>query len=192
MSYLVGLKEYLVASSARSVFAEAMQAQTPWVLHVHGQRIVQARIVGNDVYDVHLETADGQRNVLPKLQIKLTYPAACADAVPRLLKSDPTVRVKGLQTIQAVRERHFIKNKTLFLLRQDRQVAFLTLLEGEVVRGIVADFSQYDIVVHLKGGLSVVILRHSVYDARDKHGRCLLKTFQDTHKDWQHSALFVG
>ena len=74
---------------------------------------------------------------------------------------------------------------------KDKQVLFFTLLEGEIIRGIIADFSQYDITVNLKGGLPVVVLRHSIYDARDKTGRCLLKTFQDEHQDWQKSPLFV-
>jgi hypothetical protein len=51
---------------------------------------------------------------------------------------------------------------------KDKQVLFFTLLEGEIIRGIIADFSQYDITINLKGGLPVVILRHSIDDARIK------------------------
>ena len=58
----------------------------------------------------------------------------------------------------------------------ERQVLFFTLLEGEIIRGIAADFSRYDITVHLKGGIPVILLRHSVYDLRDKAGRCYLKS----------------
>jgi hypothetical protein len=46
--------------------------------------------------------------------------------------------------------------------------------------------------IHVKGGLPIVIMRHGVYDLRDKKGRCLLKSFQDKHKDWEKSALFVS
>jgi hypothetical protein len=75
---------------------------------------------------------------------------------------------------------------------QERQVVFCTLLEGELIRGLVAEFSRYDMTIHVKGGLPIVIMRHSVYDLRDKKGRCLLKSFQDKHKDWEKSALFVS
>ncbi len=88
-------------------------------------------------------------------------------------------------------ERYIVKNKTLFPLMKEREVVFCTLMEGEVIRGLVADFSRYDLTMHAKGGLLIVILRHSIYDLRNKQGRCMLRSFQDKHKDWQKSALFV-
>lgn len=36
--------------------------------------------------------------------------------------------------------------------------------------------------------LPVALLRHSIYDLRD---RCHLKSFQETHRDWQKSKYFV-
>jgi hypothetical protein len=102
------------------------------------------------------------------------------------------VQALGLEPIYAPAERYIVKNKTLFPLMKEREVVFCTLLEGEVIRGIIADFSRYDLTIHAKGGLPIVILRHSIYDLRNKQGRCLLKSFQDQHKDWQKTALFVS
>ena len=65
-------------------------------------------------------------------------------------------------------------------------------MEGEIVKGIVTDFTRYDITVTLKGGIPVYILRHSVYDLRDKRGRCFLKSFQEKRRDWEKSDLFVS
>lgn len=64
--------------------------------------------------------------------------------------------------------------------------------EGEVLRGLVSAFSRYEITVDLKGGIPVVLLRHAVYDLRDKAGRCLLKSVQDARRDWQKSSCWVG
>jgi hypothetical protein len=64
-------------------------------------------------------------------------------------------------------------------------------LEGDIIRGLVDAFTRYDITVHLKGGIPVSLLRHRVYDLRDKKGRCYLKTFQETHRDWKKSGLYV-
>ena len=61
-----------------------------------------------------------------------------------------------------------------------------------MVKGIIADFSRYEITLNLKGGTPVTILRHAIYDLRDKRGRCYLKTFQETHRDWEKSPLFVS
>src|SRR2546421_514547 len=65
-------------------------------------------------------------------------------------------------------------------------------LHGQrMVQASIVENHTYDLTINLKGGLPVIILRHSMYDARDKTGRCLLKTFQDEHQDWQKSPLFV-
>ena len=58
---------------------------------------------------------------------------------------------------------------------EERTVLFFTLLEGEIIRGLVTAFSRYDLTVSLKGGVSVVVMRHAVLDVRDKKGRCYLK-----------------
>ena len=84
------------------------------------------------------------------------------------------------------------KNKTLFPLLKEREVLFFTLLEGEVIKGILGGFTRYDITVHLKGGTPVYLLRHSVYDLRDKKGRCFLKSFQESRRDWEKSEWFVS
>ena len=75
---------------------------------------------------------------------------------------------------------------------KEKQVVFFTLLEGEVIRGVVADFSRYDITVNLKGGVPLTFLRHSLYDVRNKKGRCFLKSFQEKQRDWQKSDLYVS
>ena len=69
-------------------------------------------------------------------------------------------------------------------------MVFFTLLEGEILRGLITAFSRYDINLNLKGGLPLVILRHSVHELRNKKGRSFLKRFQAQSKDWQKSDLF--
>jgi hypothetical protein len=158
---------------------------------LHGQRIVQARVVEDRTYDVGVDI-DGQgQEELPKLQVKCLYPAESAASVRKFIKMDPKIQGLGLEPIRLPVERHIVKNKTLFPLMKEREVVFCTLLEGEVIRGIIADFSRYDLTIHAKGGVPIVILRHSIYDLRNKQGRCMLRSFQQTHKDWKKSALFV-
>jgi hypothetical protein len=192
MGQLQGLKDYLHTSYDHSVFTQALDSHQTWTLHVHGHRIVQASIVENLTYDLKVDVVGEGRQELPKIQVKFLYPTDVAAAVTPLVKTDKKIQALGLQPILPPGERYFVKNKTLFPLMQDKQVVFFTLLEGEVIRGIIADFSRYEITVHLKGGIPVVLLRHSIYDTRTKNGRCLLKSFQDQHKDWQKSPLFVS
>ena len=75
---------------------------------------------------------------------------------------------------------------------KDKEVVFFTLLEGEIIRGLITGFSRYEITMSLKNGNPVTILRHSIYDLRNKKGRCFLKKFQEEHRDWEKSPLFVS
>ena len=73
------------------------------------------------------------------------------------------------------RYRHHIKNKSLFPLMNRKEVLFFSTLEGEVLRGVVTGFSRFEIELSMKGGVSVVLLRHAVFDVKDKKGRSYSK-----------------
>jgi hypothetical protein len=191
MSHLVGLQDYLDQHYQRSVFDEAYDSGMPWEMHVHGHKILGVRILENLPYDVKADV-EGTPQLIPKTDIKLIYPATVAQQVRPLIKAEKKVVHLGLLPIRSPSRRHHVKNKSLFPLMKDREVLFFTLLEGEIVKGIIGDFSRYEITVNLKGGIPVTILRHAIYDLKDKRGRSYLKTFQETHRDWEKSPLFVS
>ena len=192
MGYISGLQEYLGEKYHISIFDEALASGQPWKLHINSHRIIKARIVENPRYDLKISIDGSGDEVLPKTDVKLLYHEDLSEAVTKLLKTDKKVRELGLNPIISPGKRYHVKNKSLFPLMKEKEVLFFTLLEGEIIMGIVADFSRYEITVKLKAGLPVTILRHSIYDLRDKKGRCYLKSFQDTHRDWEKSPLFVS
>ena len=170
-----GLGLYLENHYADSVFDLALDDTSPWVYHLHGHQIVQARLTHQTPYDVSLAVDGKPEREIAKTEIKLVYPGAHAAAAGKLIKVDKKVLKRNLGPIVSPKYRYHIKNKTLFPLMNDRQVLFFTLLEGEIVRGLVTAFSRYDLTVSLKGGIPVTILRHSILDVRDKRGHCYLK-----------------
>jgi len=192
MGFLSGLQEYLDDNYSNSIFDHAFESKETYEFHLHGHRIVKATVIENLKYDLALHTAETKEVHLPKTDVKLVYPAALSDTVRPLLKADPKVRDLRLEPIISARKRNHIKNKSLYPLMKERRVAFFTLMEGEVVKGLITGFTRYEITVSLKGGTPVSILRHAVYDLRDKKGRCFLKSFQETHRDWEKSDLFVS
>ncbi|HKI48129.1 MAG TPA: hypothetical protein VKA69_02310, partial [Desulfobacteria bacterium] len=135
---------------------------------------------------------DTEESVLSKTDVKILYPIEISDKVRSLIKEDPKVSKLSLEPIIAPALRHHIKNKSLFPLIKERQVVFFTLLEGEIIKGLITGFSRYEITCSLKGGLPVTILRHAVYDLRDKKGRSFLKSYQEKRKDWRKSSLYVS
>lgn len=191
MGYLKGLQPYLEKNYERSIFDAAAQSRKPWELYIHGHRVIVCKIYKNLKYDILSSQPGGGEMHLSKLQIKLLYPLEVASRVRGMIRIDEEVRSMNLDPILAAGARRFVKNKSLFPLMMEREVVFFTLLEGEVIRGIIAGFSRYDITVHLKGGVPIAILRHAIYDLKNRRGRSFLKDFQEEQRDWEKSDLYV-
>jgi sRNA-binding regulator protein Hfq len=192
MGFLLGLQEYLDDNYHTSVFDQAFESKETYEFHLYGHRIIEAVVIENLKYDLTLHIPETGEEHLPKTDVKLVYPAALSGAIRPLLKTDMKVRDLQLEPIIPARKRHHIKNKSLFPLMKERQVVFFTLMEGELVKGLITGFTRYEITVSLKGGNPVIVLRHGVLDLRDKKGRSFLKSFQETHRDWEKSDLFVS
>lgn len=191
MKFLEGLHSYLEEHYEDSVFDRALASDAPWAFALHAQKTHQGNLVDNQIYDIRLRMEDGEENLVPKVTVKYCFPAAQTEAVERMVKIDKKVRAKKLEPLFAPHLRYFIKNKSLYPLMKEKTVVFVTLVEGEIIRGLITAFSRYDLTISMKGGLPLTILRHSIFDIRDKKGRCYLKSFQEKARDWQKSALFV-
>jgi hypothetical protein len=191
MGHILGLNEYLNENYEVSVFDKMVASGKPWQFHLHPQRTIRAVVLENRKWDVTMDIEGQGKEDLQKIQVKWLYPADLSDTVRSLVKKDSKVEGLKLEPIFSPHRRYFIKNKSLFPLMQAKEVVFLTLLEGEVIRGIITAFSRYDMTIGLKGGAPVTVLRHSVYDLRNKAGRCFLKSFQEDHRDWEKSPLYI-
>ncbi len=190
MGELIGLKEYLAQNYDQSIFDQAVESGKPYMLHMHGQKSLQAIIAENLIYDIKADT-EGKEDIIQKIEIKFLYPAELKESVIPLLKEDKKVKDLGLEPIPRPNARFFVKNKSLFPLMKENEVVFFTLLEGDLIRGVLSGFSRYEITLNLKGGVPLTILRHSIYDLRNKKGRCFLKSFQEERRDWEKSKLYV-
>jgi len=192
MGELLGFQEYLDGFYNKSIFEQAIDSGQPWEFHLHGHRIIRGRLLEDLTYDLKVNTEAHEEEVIPKVEMKLLYPAHLAESVRPMIKIDKKVQALGLAPIFSPRKRYFVKNKSLFPLMKDQEVIFFILLEGEIIRGIITGFSRYEITVSLKTQNPVTILRHSIYDLRNKKGRCFLKSFQEQYRDWEKSHLFVS
>lgn len=189
--YIQGLQEYLNKNYNTSIFDQLLASGNLWEFHLHGFHSVCGAIIENRRYDLVMDIPGKGKEEIPKIQVKFLHPAGLSESVKPLLKSDQKVKDMGLDPILSLRKRYFVKNKSLFPLMQEKEVLFFTLLEGDVIRGVVIGFSRYEITLHLKGGLPVTILRHSIHNLRNKKGRSFLKPFQEEHRDWEKSPLFI-
>ncbi|MBW2368389.1 MAG: hypothetical protein JRH15_10920 [Deltaproteobacteria bacterium] len=190
MKTLKGLREYIDNSYELSVFDTARESDQLWSFHLHGRRLLTAKIQKIFTYDVKLVDATGTEEIVPKVHVKFLYPKEYGESIDKLLKVNKKVATLRMDPLFSPHLRHFVKNKSLFPLMMEKQVLFFTTLEGDVIRGLVAGFSRFDIQISLKGPIPITILRHSIYDIRDKKDHCYLKSYQETHRDWQRSELF--
>ena len=123
-----GLSEYLKSHYENSIFTHAMASNEEWILHLHGLRIIQAKIVDVTTYDITIKINEKMPEILPKIQIKLIYPAISRDSVIPKIKYDQKTKALCLDPILQPARRHFVKNKSLYPLMMDRQVVFFILL----------------------------------------------------------------
>jgi sRNA-binding regulator protein Hfq len=170
------LQEYLDAHYAESVFGDLKASGADATLYLHNHLIRSGRIKEDKKFDIIFFSDDGkEEEEIQKVIIKCLCPSDIHETVKSLFKVSNEVRAKGIDPIFSPGPRYHIKNKTLFPLMEQKQVLLFTLLEGEVLRGIVSGFTRYEITLSMKGGLFMTIFRHAIYDLRDKKGRCYLK-----------------
>jgi len=191
MAFLAGLNDYLAKNYGHSTFEEAAGVATLYSLHLHGRTILQAKITANKTYAIVVTTPDGSQQELQKIQIKMLHPAEHTDEIQTQILIDESVQSQGLNPVVSARQRHHIKNKNLFPLMREQEPLIVTLLEGEILQGIIQSFSRYEITLGLQSGEQVVILRHALLDIHNKQRCCFLKSSQQSLRDWTKSGLYI-
>lgn len=172
---LTGLNDYLKAHQRDSVFAREAGRDTSWCLFLHGDQRKKGKIKSDETYEIDFLTRGDEVERIHKVNVKLLCDASREEEVCKRMRSEASLKTSPQGPHFGPRYRHHIKNKTLYPLMNRKEVLFFTTLEGEVLRGVVTGFSRFEISLHMKGGVPVVILRHAVFDVRDKKGQSFLK-----------------
>ncbi len=172
---LEGLQGYLEKHQKDSIFEREAGRDSSWCLFLHGSQRKQGRILSNQTYEIELMTPGGVVEQVHKVNVKLICEASKEEEVIGLSKTNEALKAAPEGPHFGPRYRHHIKNKTLFPLMKRKEVLFFSTLEGEVLRGVVTGFSRFEIYLSMKGGVSVVLLRHAIFDLRDKKGRSYTK-----------------
>jgi len=176
------LNKYLEENYQKSVFDQMERDRETWILYLHGNRVISGTVKTNKRYDIIFQSENGVEEEIPKHNIKFLCLKKDASEVSKGLKVDDEVKKKKLDPIVNPENRNHIKNKTLFPLLEERALLFFTTLEGDVLGGIVGGFARYEIQVLGKKRIPVTLLRHAVYDARDKRKKSYLKKVVEARK----------
>lgn len=182
---LAGLPDYLEAHQKDSIFQREAGKESSWCLFLHGNQRKTGKIQSDETYEIELVMQDGSVEKVHKVNVKMLCEASKEEEVLGRLKTNEALKEAPEGPHFGPRYRHHIKNKTLFPLMNRREVLFFSTLEGEVLRGVVTGFSRFEIDISMKGGVSVVLLRHAVFDVRDKKGRSFSKeAVEKTGRYW--------
>jgi sRNA-binding regulator protein Hfq len=182
---LAGLQDYLKMHQKDSVFDRAVGKESSWCLFLHGDERKRGRIQSDQAYEIDLVTQVGVVEKVHKVNVKMLCEASKEAEVLGRLKTDEALKGSPEGPHFGPRYRHHIKNKSLFPLMNRKEVLFFSTLEGEVLRGVVTGFSRFEIYLSMKGGVSVVLLRHAIFDVKDKKGRSYSKkAVEKTGKYW--------
>jgi sRNA-binding regulator protein Hfq len=182
---LAGLPDYLAGHQLESVFGREAGRDTSWCLFLHGDERKKGKIKNDEKYEIDFLTEQDVIERIHKVNVKFLCEASVEEEVLRRLRTNEAMKQAPEGPHFGPRYRHHIKNKTLYPLMNRKEVLFFTTLEGEVLRGVITGFSRFEIGLSMKGGVSVVLLRHALWDVRDKKERSYSKeSVEKTGKYW--------
>ena len=177
------LDGYLKDNYQKSVFTQMEKGNDIWVLHLHGNKVISGKVNTNKKYDIVFHHETGEEEEIPKINIKFLYLKKNQAGIKKGIKVDKKVKENEFGPIVSPGKRNHIKNKTLFPLMKERILVFFTTLEGDILGGMVGGFTRYEIQILGKKGVPVTLLRHAIYDLRDKRKRCYLKRAVEARKE---------
>jgi sRNA-binding regulator protein Hfq len=150
---------HLAENRHRTVLAPG---ETVLVLAVHGQAWRTGRIRGASAYEVELETTDGQVMTLHKCDVKFAFESAFDRDFKRMQRTDTELYAAPRQPVRRPQERLKISDRCWFDWLDEETPVRLTTLEGEVLEGLVAWISRYEVALKMKRDVEVVVLRHAL------------------------------
>lgn len=145
-------REHLAQHRGRDLLAEARDAGRPLLLHVHGLREVEGRVVAVEPFRVQLEGGEW----LDRVRLKWLHPAH--PALPATAHT-PGERVE--EPILRPQDRPPFSDRRLFDAHFDGLTVRLHLAEGDRLRGIVAWVGRYDLGLRA-GDAELVVCRHAL------------------------------
>ncbi len=181
---LTGLSEYLEENQYNSIFLGAVEKEDPLCLFLHGGQEQLGKVQNDDKYEFDFLNNEGVLEKIHKVKVKFLCSLSERGEVLKQVKRDEAVAKKSEGPHFSPRFRHHIKNKSLYPLMNRKEVIFFTLVEGEVLRGIITGFSRYEINLNMKQGTPAILMRHSIIDIKDKKGRSYLKSVVEKNKKY--------
>lgn len=140
-----------------------IRLQTPMFFGLYDHTLLPATIAEFTKYDFVLQ-GEGDSQELPKTDVKYCYKAEDAAEIQSIIRYNEKIKKQDLKPIIQRRKRYSINTRTVVQARRTRQTIEVTMLEGEVFRGLVDWVSRYEIKMILENESKIVVFRHAICD----------------------------
>ena len=140
-----------------------IRLQTPMFFGLYNHTLLPATVTGFTKYDFVLQ-GEIERQELPKTDVKYCYKVEDATDIQSILRYNEEIREQNLKPIIQRKKRYSINTRAIVQARRTRQTIEVTILEGEVFRGLVDWVSRYEIKMILENESKIVVFRHAICD----------------------------
>jgi hypothetical protein len=159
------MKEHIEANHARSILDLALADGQPRVFGLHGHRLVRAKLVDLNPYELTLVAEDGDAPAGPlglvhKLQVKFVASVTDIDKVRSVVqhKTDFVSR----EPIARPQDRYRCANKRMFSWYDAKTPIELTTLEGDLVVGPLNWIGRWELGVAAGDEMELILFRHAI------------------------------
>ncbi len=140
-----------------------IRLQTPMFFGLYNHILLPATIIEFTKYDFVLQ-GEGERQELPKIDVKYCYKAEDATDIQSIIHYNKEIKEQNLKSIIQRKKRYNINTRAIIQARRAWHTIEVTMLEGEVFRGLVDWVSRYEIKMILENQSKIVMFRHAICD----------------------------
>ena len=149
-----------------------IRLQTPMFFGLYNHTLLPATVTGFTKYDFILQVTQHpdptggeiERQELPKTDVKYCYKAKDATGIQSILCCNEEIKEQNLKPIIQRKKRYSINTRTIIQARRAQHTIEVTMLEGEVFRGLVDWVSTYEIKMILENESKILVFRHAICD----------------------------
>ncbi len=131
-------------------------------LVLHDGRTIRGEVRGLEPYTFRFDFPDGSTEELHKLQVKYGYAPTEWKKVKKGVRQDRKVAKNAETPAVRPQDRYSCSDRRLFGYLDQRVDVVATLLDGDVLRGVITWFSRYEFGMVLRTEAEVTVFRHSL------------------------------
>lgn len=190
VGYLEGFSEARDRINARTLLDDVVASEEPWRLYL-SNGIQQTGIIRSLTPYMFKVEIDGAEQELHKHELEMLCPNAMAAVMEPLFDLDQRLHAQKRGPILDVSKRAPLRNTMLYICNVDKIPVEVTIIGGQRFRGLLTDFTRYEMQISFTPKLSVIVLRHAIHSMFTKDDVDLCNPRQEETRMKRMSSVWV-